>query len=119
MAGKTSHKRSVEETRGRQARKEERGKLRDAQQRRCAQANYQASRLRDSEVADMRARRERKEEYRTIGKAYGLDEFTAARVVRYGKLTPWQAAVTERNTSRIPKQKAYADTHKKEQLPAG
>jgi hypothetical protein len=115
---KTSHKRSPEETRGRQTRGAELGKKAAAWQDRCREANYHAAKLRDSEIEDIRARRARNEEYRTIGKAYGLDEFTAARVVRYGRLSPWRHAEAARGERRRPLQKAYADEHRKEQMPA-
>jgi len=117
MAGK-SRKRSPEETRARLARKLERGRARDERQRRCAQANLLAHRLSMADVQDMRDRHERGELYRTIGKAYGLDEFTVARVIRYGNRSPWQDMEDRRNTSRIPRQQEYQKRNKKDQLSA-
>lgn len=119
MTVQKSRKRSAEETRGRQVRRAEQGKLREAAQYRCFQANLQAGKLRDSEVADILARHERGEVYRTIGKAYGLDEFTVARVVKHGKLAPWQQAQAKRDKERKPKQLEWAKRHgSKDQLPA-
>jgi len=111
MPAQKSHKRSAEETRSRKAREEERGKRRQADQHRRAQANLLARKLPAKDVADMQARRERGEEYRTIGRAYGLDEFTVARVLRYGRLTPWQAARSARAAQRRPLQDAWAKRH--------
>ena len=119
MTAQKSHKRSTDETRSRAIRKADRAKVREQLQYRCAQANLQVSKLRDSEVADIRARHERGEMYRTIGKAYGLDELTVARVIKYGKLTPWQAATAKRDADRIPLRAEWAKRHgSKDQLPA-
>jgi hypothetical protein len=118
MAGQKSHKRSLEETRSRRTRKAERGKAREAAQHRCAQANLQASRLKDREIEDMHVRHGRGEVYRSIGRAYGLDEFTVARVLRYGRLSPWQASQAKRAVNRKPLREEWARKNKKDQLSA-
>jgi hypothetical protein len=118
MAGKTSHKRSTEETASRRSRQEQRSRTRAAAQHQREQANFLIRKFSARDVQDMRDRHERGEVYRTIGKAYGIDEFTVARVIRYGALTPWQAAEAARNTARKPLQDAWAKKHKQDQLSA-
>jgi hypothetical protein len=118
MPGKTSHKRSTEETASRRSRQEQRSRIRAAGQRQRELASAVARKFSLHDVRDMRDRHERGEVYRTIGKAYGIDEFTVARVIRYGTLTPWQAAEAARSTRRIPLQNAWAKKHKQDQLSA-
>lgn len=111
-------KRSAAETQSLRSAAKEGRKDRDTAQQRAAQANFLAGKLTLGQVKDIRDRRERGEEYRTIGKAYGLDEFTAARVVRYGKLSPWQHAEAARNARRVPLQEAWKKRNEKDQLSA-
>jgi hypothetical protein len=111
MTAQKSKKRSPEETRSRQRVQKERGEQRQQREHRCMQANVQARKFKDREIADMRARHERGEVYRTIGKAYGLDEFTVARVIRHGRLTPWQNAEARRSAARKPLQDDWAKRH--------
>jgi hypothetical protein len=111
MTAQKSRKRSPEETRSRQRAKKERGEQQQARQHRCATANVIAGKLKAADIRDMQARKERGEVLKTIGKAYGLDEFTVARVLRYGQLTPWQAAEAKRAKERASKQEEWLKRH--------
>jgi hypothetical protein len=110
-------KRTTSETEGRARAEAARADAAQAVQIQCARANLLARKLTDGQVKDIRTRRENGETFAAIGRAYSLDEFTAARVDRYGRLSPWQYARHLRNAGRTPLQEAWAKRNKG-QLPA-
>ena len=62
----------------------------------CEAANVYMRLLPANGLAEMTARAEAGEKLTVIAKDFGTNEFTVARMLKYGKLTPWQVAEANR-----------------------
>lgn len=102
-----------QELRARSARRREaRAKQRTAAQDARHAASLYALKLPPKLATEIQARREAGETFAALARDYGCTEFEIARIVRYGKLTPWQHARARRNAARLPVQEAYAKRNK-------
>lgn len=71
-------------------------------QRSQQRANLFAAKLSAADIRQIQQRAAAGESIAAIGKDYGASEFEIARVVRYGGLTPWQAARRRRAARNQP-----------------